>query len=70
MPKPKKTKSISDQLRLFVERSDMSRYEISKRSDVDPSQLHRFVNRTGALKTDSSLDAVCEVLGLTLTEVE
>jgi len=64
----KRKKTISDQLRHLIERSDLSRYEIAKQSGVDASQLHRFVTGTGALKTDSSLDAVCDVLGLQLTE--
>ncbi len=64
----KKPKTISDQLRQFIADSELSRYEIAKRSEVDASQLHRFLNGSGAMKTDSSLDAVCDVLGLVLTE--
>lgn len=56
-------KSLSEQLRKLIGDADMSRYEISRRSGVDASQLHRFVNGTGRLTTDS-LDKIGEVLGL------
>jgi len=61
--KPKKPPLLSDQLRTLIEDGELSRYEISKRSKVDASQLHRFVRGTGRLTTDS-LDAVGEVLKL------
>ena len=54
---------LSDQLRTIIEKGSMSRYEISKRSGVDASQLHRFVNGTGRLTTDS-LDKIGAVLRL------
>ncbi|MBM4005595.1 MAG: hypothetical protein FJ295_20290 [Planctomycetes bacterium] len=38
---------------------------MSKASDVDQSQLHRFVNGTGRLTTDS-LDRIATALGLQL----
>ncbi len=56
-------KSLSEQLRASIEKGSMSRYRISKESGVDASQLHRFVNETGRLTTDS-LDAIGSVLGL------
>ena len=59
----KKPPLLSDQLRTLIEDGELSRYEIAKQSGVDASQLHRFVNRTGRLTTDS-LDAVGEVLKL------
>jgi len=55
--------SLSEQLRKLIGNADISRYEISKRSGVDASQLHRFINGTGRLTTDS-LDRIGEVLGL------
>lgn len=57
--------SLSEQLRKLIGKADISRYEISKRSGVDASQLHRFINGTGRLTTDS-LDRIGEVLGLRL----
>jgi len=44
----------------------MSRYELAKKSGVDASQLHRFVNDKGRLTT-ASLDKIGEVLGLCVT---
>jgi len=64
-----KQKTLSDQLRHIIENSEMSRYQISKLSGVDASQLHRFVYGTGRLTTDS-LDKVGAVLGLQFTQRE
>ena len=61
--KRKRQQSLSAQLRNIIENGSMSRYEISKRSKVDASQLHRFVNGNGRLTTDS-LDKIGNVLGL------
>ena len=55
--------TLSAQRRDIIENGSMSRYEISKRSKVDASQLHRFVNGNGRLTTDS-LDKIGNVLGL------
>ncbi len=63
MKKRNKPKPLSQQLRKVIESGDLSRYEIAKRSGVDASQLHRFVNGTGRLTTDS-LDKIGEVLKL------
>ena len=62
-----KRTSLSDQLRAIIENGELSRYEIAKRSGVDASQLHRFVNGTGRLTTDS-LDKLGQVLGLRLVQ--
>lgn len=59
----KKQNILSEQLRNIIEECELSRYEIAKRSEVDASQLHRFVKGTGRLTTDS-LDRIGEVLGL------
>ena len=61
--RPKKQAALSDQLRQIIERGELSRYEIAKRSGVDASQLHRFVRGTGRLTTDS-LDKIAAVLKL------
>ena len=60
-----KPQTLSDQLREIIEKSELSRYELSKRSGVDASQLHRFVRGTGRLTTDS-LDKIGLALGLRL----
>jgi transcriptional regulator with XRE-family HTH domain len=65
MSKKKKPTGLSEQLRQIIEHGELSRYEIAKRSGVDASQLHRFVNGTGRLTTDS-LDKIGAVLSLNL----
>ena len=59
----KRPATLSEQLRDIIENGTMTRYRISKESGVDASQLHRFVNGTGRLTTDS-LDAIGAVLKL------
>ena len=59
---------LSDQLRQYITESELSRNAIAKAAEVDPSQLHRFVYRTGRLTTDSSLDRVCSALKLRLVQ--
>lgn len=63
MAKRKRKQSLSGQLRDLIENGPLSRYEISRRSGVDASQLCRFVKAKGRLTTDS-LDKIGEVLGL------
>lgn len=65
----RKPKALSEQLRRLIKGSELSRYEIAKRSGVDASQLHRFVYGTGRLTTDS-LDKIGEILGLKFTAEE
>ena len=67
--RPKKPPLLSEQLRTLIEDGELSRYEISKRSKVDASQLHRFVRGTGKLTTDS-LDRVGAVLSLRFIQEE
>ena len=68
MTKTKKAlEALSDQLRAIIADSELSRYEIAKRSKVDASQLHRFVWGKGKLTTDS-LDRIGRVLGLRLVQ--
>lgn len=55
--------TLSEQLRDIIENGPVTRYRIAKESGVDASQLHRFVNGTGKLTTDS-LDKIGAVLGL------
>ena len=63
MPKRRKPRPLSEQLRRLIKTSSMSRYRIAKDSGVDAGQLHRFVNGRGRLTTDS-LDKIGEVLQL------
>ena len=58
---------FSEQLRRAIESSELTRYRIWKESGVAQSTLSEFVhgNRTLSMK---NIDAVCEVLGLSLTE--
>lgn len=63
MAKTRRPRKLSQQLREIIKTSELSRYRIALDSGVDASQLHRFVNGTGRLTTDS-LDAVGSVLGL------
>lgn len=65
----RRRQSLSDQLRRIIKQSDLSRYEIAKQSGVDASQLHRFLNRTGRLTTDS-LDKIGKALDLQLNSRE
>ncbi len=60
-----KKEPFSDQLRLAVERSDLTRYEISKRTGIAQSILSRFIKQGAGLSMDS-VDKLCECLGLRL----
>ena len=63
MVKTRRPRKLSDQLRTIIKTSELSRYRIALGSGVDASQLHRFVNGTGRLTTDS-LDKIATVLKL------
>ena len=56
---------FGEQLRRAIERSDLTRYEISKRTGVAQSILSRFVNQGAGLSMDS-INKLCECLGLRL----
>lgn len=60
-------KAFSDQLRRIIEDSDLSRNQLCKAAEVDPSHLHRFVHGTGRL-TNDSIDKLVEVLGVRLVQ--
>jgi len=60
--KPKRT-SLSDQLRVIIEKHEKSRYQISKETGIDASQMSRFIHGTGRLTTDT-LDKIGECLNL------
>lgn len=64
-----KKQRFSDQLRQAVEQSDLTRYEISKRTGIAQSILSRFLNQGAGLSLES-IDKVCECLSLRLTAEE
>jgi transcriptional regulator with XRE-family HTH domain len=55
---------VTDVIRDAVLRSELTRYEIAKRSGIDQAALLRFV-RGGSLRIES-LEKLCPVLGLEL----
>lgn len=55
---------LSDRLREIIERSEFSRYEISKRSGVGQSVLSKFMQGTHV--TTDTLDRLADVLELDL----
>ena len=63
--RPKRTESVSDQLRRIIQQSGMSHNQICLAADIDPSHLHRFVHGTGRL-TNDTIDRLGPVLGLRL----
>jgi len=60
-----KKQRFSEQLRRAVERSDLTRYQISKQTGIAQSILSRFVNQGAGLSMDS-VDKLCQCLGLRL----
>ncbi len=61
------TRSFSDELRNAILRSNKTRYQISAETGIAQSVLSRLVSGKSGLSL-ASIDAVCECLGLTLTE--
>ena len=67
MAKRKKTQqSFSEQLRKFIDKSELSRNQICKQSGIDPAHLHRFVHGTGNL-TSETIDRIGECLKLDIS---
>ena len=56
---------FSDQLRRAVERSELTRYEISRRTGIAQSILSRFINKGAGLSMDT-IDKLSDCLGLRL----
>ena len=54
---------ISDQIRLAIEQSGMSRYRIAKETGIDPASLSRFMAGTTGLST-TTVDKLGLLLGL------
>ena len=66
MAKRKPGKSISEQLREAIGKSDMSPYELAEAANVNRSVLSRFINGHRSI-TLETLDRLAEVLALKLT---
>ena len=60
---------FNEQLRRAVEQSDMTRYQISKRTGIAQSVLSRFAHHGAGLSMES-VDRLCECLGLRLVAEE
>jgi transcriptional regulator with XRE-family HTH domain len=61
----KKQDSISEALRHAIESSELSRYQICKRTGVSESTLSRFMSGAASLKL-TTVDQLAEVLGIEL----
>ena len=55
--------NVTDQIRRLVDASDMSRYEIAKRTGIDQSAMSRFMSGERGLSS-KALDALGELLDL------
>ena len=64
--KPTKPKKFSDQIRQAIEECGMSRYRISKETDISEPTLSWFMSRQRGL-TMNVLDILAEFLGLNIT---
>jgi transcriptional regulator with XRE-family HTH domain len=62
----KQLRRLADQIRASITTSELSRYEISKRSGVDEATLSRFVNEKGSLSLES-IEKLAPVLNLQIT---
>jgi transcriptional regulator with XRE-family HTH domain len=62
----KRRLKFSDQLRRAIETSELSRYEISKRTGIAQSTLSKFMAGKGGLSVEG-LDKIADCLGLNLT---
>ena len=63
--KRKPALSFSDQLRQFIDQSELSRNQICLQAGIDPSHLHRFYHGSGRLSNDT-IDKLTEALELRL----
>jgi DNA-binding Xre family transcriptional regulator len=57
-------KSVIDKVRFALEKSSISRYEVSKQTGIDQAALSRFA-AGGSLRVES-IEKLCPVLGLRL----
>lgn len=58
--------SLTDQIREAVRRSELTHYEICRRTGILNSSMSRFVNGHGGLSL-ANLDKLAELLGLRIT---
>ena len=65
--KPSKRVRLSDQLRKAIETSGMSRYRISKETELSEPTLSRFMSGERGLTT-TALDNLADFLDLNLTQ--
>ena len=63
--RPKRRESFSNQLRRIIDESELSRNQLCKAANLDPSHLHKFVHGTGRL-TNDTIDRLLAVLGVRL----
>lgn len=61
----KKRKTLAEQLIEAIEKSELSRYRISKETGLAASALSEFVNRNRDLSLGNA-DKLCEILNLEL----
>lgn len=62
-----KKRTLSDQLRHFIETGDVSRYRLSQQTGVSQSLLSRFMHGK-AFFSEDSLNTLAEALNLELTK--
>jgi hypothetical protein len=58
--------TVSDQLRMAIKRADATLYRVAKDADVDWGMLRYFLDRTRPDIRISTVDKLCEHLGLEL----
>ena len=58
-------RKLSDQIRLAIDQSEMSRYRIAIKVGIHHAAMSRFMNRKSGLQMDA-LDRIGELLGLEL----
>ena len=59
--------SVAEQLRTIIAARGLTPYKVAREAGLDPSTVTRFCNRE-RLGSVEAFDAVCQVLGLKLTE--
>ena len=63
---PRRHMSLSDQVRVAVDASGMSRYRICKEADIGQAAMSRFMSGQGGLSM-KALDRLAVVLDLNIT---
>lgn len=58
--------TLTDQIREAVKKSDLTQYEICRRTSINGASMSRFVNGRGGLSL-ANLDKLAELLGLRIT---